>query len=61
MRLVVFRGSQFDADNLPLSVDAAECVPLADWFAQNRQPARITSPTLTEDAVIAKRPAKGRR
>lgn len=35
-RLVVWRGSQFDADNLPPFVDAAECVPIDEWFALNR-------------------------
>jgi hypothetical protein len=37
-RLVVWRGSQFDADNLPPFVDASECVPAAEWFAANRTP-----------------------
>lgn len=37
-RLVVWRGSQFDADKLPVHVDASECVPADEWFAANRTP-----------------------
>lgn len=34
-RLVVFNGVQFDADNLPANVDADDCTPLDEWFADN--------------------------
>jgi hypothetical protein len=36
MRLVISKGIQYDADNLPGHVDAAECVPIDAWFALNR-------------------------
>jgi hypothetical protein len=51
-RLVVWRGSQFDADNLPPFVDASECVPAAEWFAANRTPRRAAA----TPAVVAEKP-----
>ena len=38
MRLVIYKGVQYDADNLPAHVDAREAVPADEWFAQNRRP-----------------------
>jgi len=49
-RLVVWRGSQFDADNLPPFVDASECVPAAEWFAANRTPKRAPAPVVEKPA-----------
>lgn len=40
MRLVVFKGVQYDADRLPPHVDARQAVPLDQWFAENRNPRR---------------------
>jgi hypothetical protein len=49
-RLVVWRGSQFDADNLPPFVDASECVPAAEWFAANRTPKPAPAPVVEKPA-----------
>ena len=38
MRLVICDGFQYDADRLPPHVDAAKCVPAAEWYAQQRKP-----------------------
>ena len=54
-RLVVWRGSQFDADNLPPFVDASECVPAAEWFAANRTPKRVPAPVVEKPAPKRKR------
>mgnify|MGYP003382517785 CR=1 FL=1 len=35
MRLVIANGAQYDADNLPPHIDAADCVPAEQWFAEN--------------------------
>ncbi len=53
-RRVVWRGSQFDADNLPPFVDASECVPAAEWFAANRTPKRAP-------AVVVEKPTPKRK
>jgi len=35
MRLVIANGIQYDADNLPAHVNAEDCVPAEQWFAEN--------------------------
>ena len=51
MRLVICRGIQYDADNLPPHVDASTCLPADQWFAENQvvahTPARV-EPTPAE-------------
>ena len=58
-RLVVFRGVQYDADRLPPHVDASACVPIDQWFAENR----VVPPTTrrVDPAPPAATPAKPRR
>lgn len=55
MRLVVFRGIQYDADKLPPHVDARQAVPLERWFAENRSPRRVVV-----ESVSVERPKKRR-
>lgn len=54
VRLVIFRGAQYDAANLPAHVVPSECVPIDEWRALNRRVK--TRPTM--DAQPVKRAAK---
>jgi len=67
MRLVIWKGSQYDATNLPPHVPARECVPAAEWFAANRRTkapvAPLTPPEPVEDSapvVVPKRRPRGK-
>lgn len=48
MRLVVFKGVQYDADRLPAHVDASKAVPIDRWFAENRNPPRSAPDPVAE-------------
>lgn len=39
-RLVICNGIQYDADRLPVGVDASTCMSADEWFAANRTPRR---------------------
>ena len=34
--LFVWNGAQYPADRLPEGVDVKDCVPVDDWYAQQR-------------------------
>ncbi|MBP7930887.1 MAG: hypothetical protein KBF43_12655 [Dermatophilaceae bacterium] len=58
MRLVIANGIQYDADNLPAHVNAEDCVPAEQWFADNavgRVPAEVVEPVITPTPVSRNR------
>lgn len=42
--LVVWNGCQWPADRLPAGVELADCVPVDDWFAQQRTNGKADKP-----------------
>lgn len=65
MRLVICDGVQYDADNLPPHVDASQCVPVDQWFAENRKTGKAATvkaepvdPPKAERATQRKRSGK---
>ena len=52
-RLVIYRGFQYDADNLPAHVDASECVDADEWFRSNAKRTAPPAEDSTADADAA--------